>query len=129
MIRPTSHGSAARVQASYYLVTGVWPLVSPRTFQSITGPKREFWLAQTVGALIAVIGLTLGTAGRQERVVDTASIRILALGTALSLAAIDIVFVARRRISSIYLADAAAELAIVAAWLEENTMSERRRSR
>ena len=107
---------AASVQAAYYVFTGVWPLVSPRTFQQVTGLKSEVWLAQTVGALIAVIGASLGGAARQ-RLHNTAPIRTLALGSAVSLAAIDVVFVVRRRIAPIYLADAVAELAIVAAWL------------
>ena len=123
MIRRPSRGSAACVQASYYLTTGLWPLVSPRTFQSLTGPKRDFWLAQTAGALIAVIGVSIGSAARNERLVDTATVRTLALGAAVSLAAVDIVFVGRRRISSVYLADAAAELAIVAAWLASRSSS------
>ena len=107
----------ARAQASYYVLTGLWPFVSPRTFQSVTGPKRDFWLAQTAGALIAVIGVAVGSAAGKRRLVDTPTVRILALGTASSLAAIDVVFVRRGRISSIYLVDAAAEIAILAAWL------------
>lgn len=107
---------AAFAQAAYYLPTGVWPLISPRTFQQLTGRKSDVWLAQTVGALIAVIGVSLGAAARTE-LYDTVPIRTLALGSALSLFAVDVGFVARRRIPPIYLADAAAELAIVAAWL------------
>ena len=42
---------------------------------------------------------------------------LLAVGTALSLAAVDVVTVSRRRIRRIYLLDAAANLALVAAWL------------
>ncbi len=111
VIRQPSRRSVALAQASYYLLTGVWPLVSPRTFQLVTGPKSDFWLAQTAGALIAVIGGAVATAAGKERLVDTATIRILAMGAALSLATVDITYVAQRRISSIYLADAAAELA------------------
>src|SRR5438270_11614006 len=40
------------VQGVYYLLTGVWPLVSIDTFQMVTGPKTDLWLVQTVGALI-----------------------------------------------------------------------------
>ena len=38
------------------------------------------------------------------------------MGSAAGLALIDVIFVARRRISPIYLADAAAETALLVAW-------------
>jgi protein-S-isoprenylcysteine O-methyltransferase Ste14 len=38
-------------------------LVSRRTFEAVTGPKADFWLAQTVGVLVACIGSALGYAG------------------------------------------------------------------
>ena len=55
--------------ASYYLLTGVWPPASLRTFQLVTGPKSDFWLAQTAGAFIAVIGGAVATAAG-KRLVD-----------------------------------------------------------
>ena len=65
---------------------GVGPLLSSRTFQAVTGPKRDVWLVQTVGALIGVVGGTLAVAvaTRQH---ETPIVRTLALGSALSLAA------------------------------------------
>src|SRR5687767_3732081 len=55
--------SAARcaplLQGIYFLLTGVWPLVSMRTFEMVTGPKVDRWLVKTVGVLIAVIGSSL----------------------------------------------------------------------
>jgi hypothetical protein len=107
----------ANVQAAYYLATGVWPLLSARSFQAVTGPKHDFWLVQTVGALIGVSGATLAIAARDRDSLETPAVRVLAIGTALSLTAVDLVFVLRRRISPVYLADAAVELAIVAGWL------------
>jgi hypothetical protein len=104
-------------QAAYYLTTGILPLASRRAFESITGPKRDFWLVQTVGALVGVTGASLALAARDSRAVEEASIKTLAIGSALSLAAVDVVFVARGRISPIYLLDAAAELVLVAGWL------------
>ena len=38
-------------QGGYYVATGVLPFVSRRAFEALTGPKREWWLVQTVGAL------------------------------------------------------------------------------
>ena len=112
-----SRRSLARAQASIYLITGAWPLLSRRTFEKLTGPKQDFWLAQTVGALIVLTGATLTAAAGDQRTLNSSAVRTLAIGSALSLATIDVVFVARRRISPIYLADAAAELTLAAGWL------------
>jgi hypothetical protein len=107
----------AQVQSAYYLFTGIWPLLSRRSFEAITGRKQEFWLVQTVGALVGVTGAALALAARDERALQTPAIKTLAIGSALSLATIDLAFVVRGRISPIYLADAAAELGLVAGWL------------
>lgn len=40
----------------YYVATGVAPFVSRRAFEAVTGPKREWWLVQTVGALVTAAG-------------------------------------------------------------------------
>lgn len=114
---------AARVaaaQGAYYVVAGAWPLVSMRTFEAITGPKRERWLVKTVGALALTIGVNLLMGSKRQRQgAGAAHARLLAgLGTqaALAFAAVDIWYAAKRRISPIYLGDAALELALVAAW-------------
>ena len=57
----------ARVQAGYYLLTGIWPLLSRGTFEAITGRKQDFWLVQTVGALVGVTGAALAAAARDQR--------------------------------------------------------------
>jgi hypothetical protein len=103
-------------QAGYDVASGLWPIVSPRTFQAVTGRKTDVWLVQTIGALIGVVGTTLAVAAKDGRQ-DTATVRTLALGSALSLAAVDVCFVARRHIPPIYLADGGIELGLVAGWL------------
>ena len=42
-------------QAVYFLLTGIWPLLSIRTFQMVTGRKTDTWLVKTVGVLVAVL--------------------------------------------------------------------------
>jgi hypothetical protein len=101
----------------YYLATGIWPLASRRTFEAVTGPKHDYWLVQTVGALIVVTGTALGLATRDEEALKSPTVKWLAVGSALSLGAVDLAFASRRRISPIYLLDAAAELALVLGWL------------
>ncbi len=104
----------AVAHGAFDVVTGVWPLLSMRTFQAVTGPKREHWLVKTVGVTIAAIGGTLAIAGARRRV--TPEIATLGIASAAGLALVDVVYVARRRISPVYLVDAVVELAWIAAW-------------
>lgn len=103
------------VQGVYYLLTGVWPLVSIDTFQMVTGPKTDLWLVQTVGVLIAVIAVVLLVAaciGRRH--VEPI---VLAIGSAVALAGVDVVFVTLGVIAPIYLGDAALEGILLVGWL------------
>jgi hypothetical protein len=101
-------------QGVYFAITGLWPLVSLRTFEAVTGPKVDAWLVKTVGVLVTVVGAVLILSGiRGEVPVETAA---LAVGSALALAGIDIWYVARRVIPRIYLLDAVAELVLVGLW-------------
>ena len=101
-------------QGLYYVVTGVWPLLSMRSFEAVTGPKTDRWLVKTVGVLVGVIGGVLMLSGRRRRVPLEPT--VLATGSAVGLAAIDTIYASRGRISKIYLLDALAELALVGAW-------------
>lgn len=101
------------VQGGYYVATGLLPFVSRRTFEALTGPKLEWWLVQTVGAVVAVAGGALvGGALRGE---PSPELLGLAAGNAAALAAIDVVYVAKRRIAPTYLVDAGAQLGILGA--------------
>ncbi|HET8631948.1 MAG TPA: hypothetical protein VFL91_31365 [Thermomicrobiales bacterium] len=104
----------ALAQGAYYLLTGVWPLVSIGTFQRLTGPKADRWLVKTVGVLVAASGGALLSAGRRRRL--TPELAGLAASSAAGLAAIDVVYAAKGRIAPIYLLDALVELALVAGW-------------
>src|SRR5438045_806680 len=101
-------------QAIYYITTGVWSLVSIGTFQKVTGPKTDVWLVKTVGALVVGIGAALGLAGYRRRI--TPEIVLLGVSSAAGLAGIDLVYVAKKRISSVYLLDALAEVGLIALW-------------
>jgi hypothetical protein len=103
-----------QIQAVYDLATGIWGLVDIRSFQKVTGPKTDTWLVKTVSVLVIVIGGVISAAGRRGKI--TPEIVALAVGTNAGLTAIDLVYVAKRRISPIYLLDAIVELALIAAW-------------
>jgi hypothetical protein len=108
-------------QGTYYTATGLWPILSMRSFEAVTGPKQEQWLVKTVGALITAIGgnLALWSAPshRNSKVNSVDYACALGMSAALALATIDCVYAAKERISKIYLLDAAVELALVIAWL------------
>jgi hypothetical protein len=107
----------AIVQSAYFVITGVWPIVHLRSFYAVTGPKVDHWLVKTVGVLVTVVGIALGIAALRRGDEIPAEIVFLAAGSAAALGAVDVIYVAKRVIPRIYLADAVAEAIIVAAWL------------
>jgi hypothetical protein len=100
-----------RIQAAFYVMTGLWPLINLESFERITGPKTDDWLVYTVGLLLAAIGLTLWIGTRGER--PNGAVVFLGAATASSLATIDLTYALSGRISSIYLLDAAGEIALL----------------
>ncbi len=110
-------------QALYYIGTGIWSLVSIDTFQKVTGPKTDLWLVKTVGVLVIVIGGALGLASTRRS--TGPEIPVLAVGSAVGLTAIDVIYVAKRRIAPIYLLDALGEIVLILGWV----LAWRRRSR
>jgi len=107
----------ALTQGLFYVLTGVWPMVHYRSFERVTGPKVDDWLVKTVGGLIAAIGVALLVGAKEPR---SRVLRMLGVGSAVALGAADVWYASRGRISRIYLADAAAEAAIVALWTAGN---------
>lgn len=113
--RQGTEARLALAQGLYYASTGAWALADSRSFQAVTGPKVDVWLVKTVGVLVAAIGGAIGCAARHRRI--TPEIRRLAVGSSLGLAGIDVVYVAKGRISRIYLLDAIVEFSLAAAWV------------
>jgi hypothetical protein len=107
--------SIVRLQGAYYIVSGAFPFVSRRAFEAVTGPKKDWWLVQMVGLLAITNGLALSAStSRDEISPEALSLSIL---SAASFAFIDTVYALKRRISPVYLCDAAVELAMIAAVL------------
>jgi hypothetical protein len=109
------HSTVALIQGIYFFVFGIWPLLHMASFLKVTGPKTDLWLVKTVGIILAVIGVVLIFA--QVNAEINASIMILAIGSALSLAIVEFVYVAKRVISPIYLGDALLELLLIGWWI------------
>ena len=112
-------------QGVYYTVTGVVPFVSRDAFEEVTGPKREWWLVQTVAALVTAVGGGLLGASVRDRA--TPELVAIAAGCAAGLAGIDVVNVMCRRISPVYLGDAAVQLAVLAGLAHQDAAGARRR--
>lgn len=106
--------TVALVQGIYFFVTGIWPIISMQTFLKVTGPKTDLWLVKTVGAILTVIGAVLIYAHFANSV--DSPIIVLAIGSALALTIVEFVYVFKRVISPIYLADAVAEIILVLWW-------------
>ncbi|MDQ3740803.1 MAG: hypothetical protein M3389_07650, partial [Actinomycetota bacterium] len=88
MSRRPKPRDVALAQGVYYGATALWPLVSRRTFEAVTGPKDDWWLVETVALLILPIGGALGAAGARDRV--TPEIQLLGAGAAGLLGASDV---------------------------------------
>ncbi|MBV8245042.1 MAG: hypothetical protein JOZ38_03890 [Candidatus Eremiobacteraeota bacterium] len=101
------------MQGAYYIATGIAPFLSRRLFERVTGPKSEWWLVQMVGLLAVTNGLVLVAPTRGKGARRAAS--RLAVLSALSFCIIDVYYASRKRISPIYLADAALEASFIAA--------------
>ena len=105
----------ARAHGAYNVVSGLWPLLHLRSFEALMGPKTDRWLVQTVAGLLVANGVAqLASAETAE---GRRTARLIGIGTAGTLALIDVVYVPRGTIRRTYLIDAAAELAWIAAWL------------
>lgn len=102
-------------QGLYYILTGLWPWVALSSYQFFTGTRTDLWLVQSLGALLVIIGIALCVAGyRHEK---SWAVLCLALGTAATLAFLDVYFVTQRRIALGHLLDAAIEVGLVALWI------------
>jgi hypothetical protein len=108
----------ARAHGAFNVAGGLWPLAHIRSFEAVLGPKVDRWLVYTVAGLLVCIGAAQLTTAEDRPSVRQA--RSLGIGTALTLGAVDAVYVPRRRISRMYLVDAAMEAGWVLAWALES---------
>lgn len=105
----------AAVQGMFYIATGVWSIVSIDTFEAVTGPKSDEWLVKTVGVLVIVSGCVFLLAAVRRRF--DLDVVVLAIGNALGLTAIDVIYVNLDVIPPVYLLDAAAEIVLTCGWI------------
>ena len=106
--------SLAMAQGFFYVTTGVWPTLHLDSFLAVTGPKTDLWLVQAFGWLIGAQGAVLLLLASRSYI--DVSLRCFGLASAVALACIDLYFVSIGAISSVYLLDAAAEIAFAVLW-------------
>ncbi len=111
---------ARRAQGAYYLVTGVWPVLSFRTFTAVVGPKPDRFQTQAAGWMFVAVGLALqpwspGRYPARSRAPLCASPRLLAASSSALAAAIELAY--RRDLRWVFTADAAVQLAFAGAAL------------
>jgi energy-converting hydrogenase Eha subunit E len=104
----------AWIQGGWFVITGMWPIVSLRSFERVTGPKTDAWLVRTVGVLVIAIGVSL-IAGASSGALSMAP--VLGVASAAGLGVIDVWYASRRVIAPVYLADALVEATFVMAWV------------
>jgi len=103
------------IQATYTLLTALWPLIDIETFMAVTGPKTDVWLVKTVGALLIPVALCLYAHLRDNNV--RLSALVLGMGVALAFICIDLFYALNDIILNIYLLDALVELIFVISWI------------
>lgn len=112
----------ARLHGGLLLFSGVWPIVHLRSFEAVFGPKVDRWLVRTVAGLLLTGSAAQLSAARSPASVDVA--RVVGLGMAGTLAAIDLRYAPPGRISKVYLVDAAGQLGLIALWLSARPAGE-----
>lgn len=86
-----------------------------RSFEWIYGRKRDVYLQKTVGGLLFSIGCIQLSAA--DAPAEMSSARRLGIATALTLLAIDLVYIPKGEMRWTYLQDAACEVGWTAAWM------------
>jgi hypothetical protein len=103
------------VQATYYFLTALWPIVHIESFMLITGYKVDHWLVKTVGALLIPVSLTLFSYLFIST--DKKPAIILGGGCAIAFSCIDFYYALSGTISSVYLLDGILELFLLLGWI------------
>ena len=85
-----------KLQGVYFVVTGIWPVLHIDSFMAVTGEKTDIWLVHMVGLLAVTIGISLLFKPKSL---------LLPICSAISFAAIDLIYVLKDVISPIYLVD------------------------
>src|SRR5690554_6350599 len=96
----------------YYLITALWPLISIKTFELVTGPKVDKWLVYTVSCLLIAPSFLYIYTGLNEELISPLII-FLAFTNGILLILIDVIFVLKKVIWKTYLVDAILQIILL----------------
>jgi hypothetical protein len=102
-----------QIQAAYYAVTALWPVLHFPSFRWVVGPKPDRFQFFTTTWLIAVIAAALGVGARKAE--PDAAVPTLAVTGAAAFIGVELAFI--RQIRKVFLLDMAAEALLGAAVL------------
>lgn len=100
---------------AHLLIGCAWPLLGAASYQKVMGRKADMWLMAGVSLLFGVTGSTIARATATNRI--TPEIAQLAIGASAVTAGLEVVNVARGRISRMHLVDAVGHASIMAGWI------------
>ena len=96
--------------STYYIATGIWPIIDIKSFMAVTGPKTDIWLVKMVGLLTISISIQIFAELKNR----SSSLR-LPITAALSYLIIDSYYSLNGTISKVYLADGLLQAAFLIA--------------
>ena len=108
-------GAIMAIQGSYYLASGLWPIVHIGSFMAITGPKEDVWLVKTFGMMTLCIGLGLLTAVFDKQL--SRPMVVTAMSVAAGLIIADVYYVLSGVLWWTYLLDALGEGVLLVGWI------------
>jgi len=103
------------IHGLYFALPSIWPLVHMPSFLAVTGPKTDLWLVQTVAVLLLVISSVFITAALYGEY--QTYLGVLAVGSTVAMAGVDIYFATQDVIWDTYLIDAVGEILLLGGWL------------
>jgi hypothetical protein len=103
------------IQGVYTTLTALWPIVHLKSFLIVTGPKTDIWLLNTVSLLLLAMGISFLIWSKEKS--PSNGIRLLAINSAITLAAIDFYYTAHHIISRVYIVDGIMQLVFISWWL------------
>ncbi|WP_207495126.1 hypothetical protein [Aridibaculum aurantiacum] len=103
------------IQGIYCLVTAVWPLIHLKSFLTVTGPKTDIWLLETVSVLILAIAVLLLL--HLLYLSPVVPVAVMAIVMSAGLLFIDVYYPSVSRIADVYLADAIMQALFLLLWL------------
>src|SRR5262249_32324765 len=101
-------------QGIYYLIRGLWSVLGYGFHGAASGETVTAFLAHSTGLLVLAIGTALCLAAYRRQ--GSPEVLLIALGAAIGLTILDVVYVFNSSISFLYLFDAIIQVGLVAAW-------------